>query len=159
LIFYTILAAIPLAALALFQNLPPIVGPLVLGGSFFAVYKLYKYAQPYLNTKIITDDEGITVFLAGQEERFSWNEVSLSGKFYFQKTGKPFLFLYNLGKDRIITIPHEYKDMAQLEKVFIEKTPYEIIPPGIDIREVIVDRFHRKETPQDTETREDNTQE
>jgi hypothetical protein len=140
LIFYSILVALPLGALALYQRVPQIAGGLILAASLFVDYKLLRFAQPYLKTKIITAEPNIRVYLAGKEETFAWEEVTLSGKCEFR--GRPFVFLYHLGRDRIITIPYEYSDMSNLEKTLMEKTPYEIFPPGVDIRRVIYERYH-----------------
>ena len=142
LVFYFILAAIPLGAFMLYPRVSQIVGSLLIGISFFIDYKLFRFAQPYLKTKIITGESGVTVFLAGQEENFPWPEITLSGKFHFQKTGKPSMFLYHLERDRIITIPYEYRDMNSLEQALMEKAPFEVFPPGTDIRQIIVERYH-----------------
>ena len=152
-IFYFILVGIPLGAFMLYPQLPPLAGSLVIGASLFVDYKLFRFAQPYIKTKIVTGDEAVTVFLAGQEESFPWREITLSGKFYFQKAAKPFIFLYHLGKDRIITIPYEYRDMNILEQTLMEKTPFEVFPPGIDIRGVIIERYHSgKDRPGEQES-------
>ena|GEM_PF-1339101 len=151
LIFYSILALLPIGALALYPRFPPIAGGLILGASLFLDFKLFGFARPYLNTRIITAEDSITVFLAGSEEVFPWKEINLSGKCALR--GKPFLFFYHLGKDRIITIPREYTDMRELEKTLEENTPFEAFAPGVDIQEVIYERFHagkeKEAAPQD----------
>jgi len=126
----------------LYPRLSPIIGSVVIGVSVFIDYKLYRFAQPYLKTKIVTDESGVTVFLAGQEETFPWEEIVFSGKIFVQKSGKPFIFLYHLGKDRVITIPYEYTNMKSLEQTLTEKTPFETIPPGVDLRKIIIERYH-----------------
>jgi hypothetical protein len=145
LLFYCILAALPLGAIMLYPRLPQFMGAGLLALSFFIDYKLFRFAQPYLKTKVVTDESAVTIFLAGQEESFSWTEITLCGKCVPQvKGGRPFVFVYHLGKDRIITIPYEYSDMRGLESTLAEKAPYEVFPlsSGMDIRQILHDRYH-----------------
>ena len=139
-VFYSILVLLPLGALMLYPRFHPIVGGLVLGASLFIDFKLVGFARPYLKTKIITDDASITVFLSREEETLSWKEITLSGKCTLRR--KYFLFLYHLGKDRIITIPYEYTSMKDLERTLKENTLFEAFPPEVDIRSVIYERYH-----------------
>jgi hypothetical protein len=139
-IFYVILAALPLGALALYPRVSQVAGGLILGVSLFVDYRLFRFAQPYLKTKIVTGEADIRVYLAGGEEVFPWEEITLSGKCGFK--GKTFVFLYHKGKDRIITIPYEYSAMPDLEKTLAEKTSYEVFPSDADIRRIIYDRYH-----------------
>jgi hypothetical protein len=121
------------------------MGGLVLALSFFIDYRLFRFAWPYLKTKVVTDESAITIFLAGGQEAFPWPEVTLSGKCVPQaKGGKPFVFVYNQGKDRIIVIPYEYSGMRDLENTLAEKTSYEVfrLSPGQDIRQILHDRYH-----------------
>ena len=140
LIFYGILLLLPFGALMLYQNFHPLVGGLLLGASIFIDYKLYGFAKPYISTRVTTSDDYITVYLVRTEETFSWEEITLCGKWTFR--GKPILFIYNLEKDRIITVPYEYTNMKDLEKTLKEKTAFEIFSSEVDIRQVIYERFH-----------------
>jgi hypothetical protein len=143
LIFYFILAGLPAVSLFLYARLPQLAGAAVLGLSFFLDYKLFRSARPYLKTKIVTEESSVTIFLAGQEATFPWTEVALSGKCN-QTGGKPFLFLYHLKEDKIITVPYEYTDMPGLENTLAERTHYEVFQllPGMDVRKILHDRFH-----------------
>jgi hypothetical protein len=144
LVFFLILGALPLGALALYPRLPQLAGGLVLGLCLFIDYKLFRFARPYLKTKIVTDETALTVYLPNQEESFPWAEITLSGKCVFAGGGRPFLFLYHLGRDRIITIPREYADMPVLEKTLAEKTPYEVLQlsSAQELRQTLHDRYH-----------------
>jgi hypothetical protein len=143
LIFFLILAALPLGALALYPRLPQFVGAAVLGLSLFIDFKIFCFAQPYIKTRIVTDESAITIYLAKEEEIFAWTEVALAGKCIF-KNGRPFIFLYHLGKDKIITIPYEYTGMRNLEKTVSEKVPYEILElsSSMELRQLLHDRYH-----------------
>jgi hypothetical protein len=143
LVFFLILAALPLGGLALYPRLPQIAGGLVIGLCLFIDYRLFRFARPYLKTRIITNETAATICLPNQEEVFLWAEVTLSGKCVFER-GRPFIFLYHLERDRIITIPYEYTDMPGLEKALSEKAPYEVfrLSSVEDLRQILHDRYH-----------------
>ena len=143
LVFFTVLAALPLAGLSAFSYLPPIGGGAALGIGLFLSYRLYRFALPYLATKITTEESGLTLSLPGEGDvTIPWTEVSLSGR-CTQTRGKPFLFVYHAGRDKLIAIPYEYSGMKGLESDLSEKTPFEAFHflPGMNLRKVLEERF------------------
>lgn len=151
-IFYSLLVSFPLAGFFVFTRLPPMPGAAALAAGAFLSYRLMRFAKPYLETKIITGEEGITFTLPGQgDETFPWEEISLSGKCTHTK-GRSFIFTYNAGRDRLISIPYEYTDMAALEDELAARTPYEVFffPPGASIRGVIQERFPQEESAEES---------
>jgi hypothetical protein len=147
LIFFLLLVALPLGGIAFYPHLPQLAGGLVIGLCLFVDYRLFRFAQPYLKTNIITDETAATIHLPNQEEVFPWAEITLSGKCIFER-GRPFVFLYHRGRDRVITIPYEYTDMPGLEKTLSEKTPYEVfrLASVIELRQTLHDRYHSDTT-------------
>jgi hypothetical protein len=142
-IFFTILTGLPLSGAASFNFFPPTLaaGALALGG--FLSYKLYRFAQPYLGTKIETGKDAILFSLPGEGDlAFPWKEVSLSGRCTAYR-GRPFVFVYHAGRDKLITIPYEYTDMKGLESTLEEKSPFEIFhfEPGMTLRAILKERF------------------
>ncbi|MDR1625969.1 MAG: hypothetical protein LBT33_05455 [Spirochaetia bacterium] len=147
LLFYFLLAALPLGGLAFYPHLSQVMGGIVLAASFFIDYRLFRFARPYLKTKIVTGETDAVIHLPNQEEIFPWTEITLSGKCLLER-GRPFIFLYHRGKDRVITIPYEYTDMPGLEKTLSEKTPYEVfqLSSAMDLRQILHDRYASDKT-------------
>ncbi len=147
LIFYSLLGAFPLSGLYAFSRIPPLAGAAALAVGAFLSYRLYRFAMPYLGTKIVTGEDGITFTLPGEGDLvFPWNEVSLTGKCTAAR-GKPFVFAYHAGRDRLISIPYEYTDMKGLESELAEKAPFETFHflPGMSLRAVLRERFPQPE--------------
>jgi hypothetical protein len=143
LIFFTILIGLPLSGAASFSYFPTAVaaGALAIGG--FLSYRLYRFALPYLGTKIETRENDILFSLPGEGDvSFPWKKVSLSGRCTAYR-GRPFVFVYHAGRDKLITIPYEYTDMKGLESALEEKSPFEIFhfEPGMTLRGILKERF------------------
>ena len=146
-LFYTLLVAFPAAGLSAFSYLPPLAGAAAFAVGAFFSYRLYRFAVPYLGTRITTDEAGVTFTLPGEGDvTFPWKEVSLSGKCTSAR-GKPFVFAYHAGRDRLISIPYEYTDMKGLETELAEKTPFETFHflPGMNLRGILQERFPTKQ--------------
>ncbi len=144
-IFYGLLVSFPLAGLYVFSRLPLLPGSVALAAGAFMSYRLMRFARPYLGTKVTTSSEGLTFTLPGEGDlAFPWSEVSLSGRCTSAR-GKPFIFAYHAGRDRLISIPYEYTDMKTLEEELASRTPFETFhfPPGSGIRAVLQERFPR----------------
>jgi hypothetical protein len=160
LIFYLILAALPLGGLSLYSRLPQLVGGLVIGVCIFIDYGLFRFARPFLRTKVTTTETTVSVQLPNQEEVFAWEEVTLSGKCLIEgRGGRSFIFLYNLERDRILTVPYEYTDMPGLEKTLSERTPYEVfqLSSAMELQRIIQERYHLNKTEPDEPEKETAT--
>ncbi len=143
LIFFTIIAALPLMGLLAFKAYSPIMGSALTGLGCWISYRLYRFASPYLKTMITTSDDGITFTLPKEgDTHFPYGDIALSGRCTSER-GKPFLFAYNPKRDKLITIPYEYHDMKTLQEEFERKTNFENFhfTAGRTIHDVLKERY------------------
>ena len=142
-IFYSIMLGMPLLGALSFKVYPPIVAALLTGAGCFLSYRFFKFAQPFLSTRITTTEEGITFTLPKEGDVvFTWKEITLAGKCLLPN-GKPFIFAYHLGRDKLITIPFEYQDMKGLQAELEKKTSFETFKfeAGRSIHDVLTERY------------------
>jgi hypothetical protein len=142
-IFITKVVALPLAGASTFSRIPKLFATAATALGSYLTYRLYRFAKPFLATKIETTEEKAVFTLPGEGDTvLPWPKIDLAGRCSTKK-GSPFLFVYSKDSDKLITIPFEYENMKMLQKTLEEKTPFEtfFFEPGMSLRAVLRDRF------------------
>lgn len=108
-----IILALPAAGVA-FIFVSPFFGVVVVVVACYIDYHLFKFFISTIRSKVETSDEGIFFDLGSQDStRMTWDDVTHAGVFTEQKK-HPHLFIYCEEEDRLMTVPSEYSDFADL---------------------------------------------
>jgi hypothetical protein len=92
-----------------------VAGYIILGAGVLISYQSFKYIRYNLRSRVVTHDEGLSVFVPGGEPlRFLWTEITHAG-LCTRDNGKRAVFVYEEESDKFVSIPDEYEGFDGLQ--------------------------------------------
>lgn len=132
LIIFMVAAALLVVVLfAIGMSIAGVIALVVVG---YVDYQSLRHLRAQLQSRVATDEEGITIEHAGIGVReFAWDEITRAGYAVPRdKKERPVIFIYDEGRDRLITIPDEFENFRGLMGEVRRRTDFEdiVLAPG-----------------------------
>jgi hypothetical protein len=120
-----------------------LLGIVILGGSLFLDYHLFRFTLQHVKSRIDTDEKGIRCLTPAKEELYlPWEDITHSGG--LREKGKVrLLFIYNSEEDRFLKIPNEYSHFDRLEEEIRSRTPFRELEGEVTVEEYLKKELER----------------
>ncbi|MFW5729101.1 MAG: hypothetical protein ACOCYG_05505 [Spirochaetota bacterium] len=130
-LFMTAAAVLVVVLFAVGMSIAGVVALVVVG---YIDYQSLRHLRAQLQSRVTTTESGIRIEHAGIGTReFAWEDITRAGYAVPRdKRERPVVFIYDEGRDRLITIPDEFENFRGLMAEVRRHTSFEdvVLAPG-----------------------------
>lgn len=123
-ILFLFVVALPAAGILLLIFAGTFLGIIALAGAAYLDYSMLRFFRNHLKSWVETTDTELKCQMSdGDLLTFSWDQITTAG-YCTQKRVRPFLFVYHIEEDKLVTIPKEYSDFEVLFSTINRRAPF-----------------------------------
>jgi hypothetical protein len=114
LVIFVAIPALPAVGLLLLLSVNPLIGIIGIAVGGYMAWQLGKFLRSHMRSRVETGDDELRCHTTANDEIvLPWTAITHAGRCFPEKA-PDYLFVYNAGDDRLLTIPKEFSGFEAL---------------------------------------------